>query len=188
MSSIFLIRLKRYIRNIIRIVIVVFALIIVLLLAVIAFAKFSENHGTADLSGGHVPKEIRRLHVNGYINAVAWNADGSRLATEGYFGSVITLFDTANWRLLKESEGLGGAYSFNSLAFLHDNTLLTATPTGDYSGTSYYDRMPSGYSRYNYFDIFSLIDWNPETGRVVRVRLRIGMVVRPSLPPVLRAV
>ena len=168
MSSIFLIRLKRYIRNIIRITIVVFALIIVLLLAVIAFAKFSENHGTADLSGGHVPKEIRRLHVNGYINAVAWNADGSRLATEGYFGSVITLFDTANWRLLKEFNRLGGAYSSNSLAFLHDNTLLTATPNGDYSEDPYYANTPLVDSRYNRLDIFSLIDWNPETGKVVK--------------------
>jgi WD40 repeat protein len=82
--------------------------ILMILFSGITLAGLSQRGGSTDLSVGHVPQEIRRLHVDGYINAVAWNADGSRLATEGKFGSTITLFETSGWTKLNEFHRLGG--------------------------------------------------------------------------------
>ena len=116
----------------------------------------------------HIPHEIRRLPVKGYVNAVAWNADGTRLAALSNFGSTVTIWDTRTWAVLNEFHRYGGAYSFNSLAFLPDGTLLTATPVGDYSQDPRYANTPLTDPRYNTLQIFSLIQWNPETGKPVR--------------------
>lgn len=102
-------------------------------------------------------EEIRRLHVDNYINAVAWNADGSRLAALSNFGGTVTLWDSHSWVVVKEFHRYGGAYSANSLAFLPDGTLLTTAPGGI-----------SPDPRYATLAIFSLIQWNAETGQAVR--------------------
>ena len=116
----------------------------------------------------HMPREIRRLPVKGYVNAVAWNAEGSRLAALSNFGGTVTIWDTKTWAVFKEFHRYGGAYSFNSLAFLPDGTLLTATPIGDYSQDPRYANTPLTDPRYNTLQIFSLIQWNPETAKPVR--------------------
>ena len=102
-------------------------------------------------------EEIRRLRVDNYINAVAWNADGSRLAALSDFGGTVTLWDSHSWAVAKEFHRYGGAYSGNSLAFLPDGTLLTTAPGGI-----------SPDPRYATLAIFSLIQWNAETGQAVR--------------------
>jgi len=114
------------------------------------------------------PHEIQRLHVKGYINAVAWNTDGSRLAALSNFGGTITLWETKNWAVLKEFDRYGGGYSFNSLAFLPDGSLLTAAPIGDYSKDPRYANTPLTDPKYDTLQMFSLIQWNPEAGKPVR--------------------
>jgi len=121
---------------------------------------FEENNKNA-------PREIHRLHVKSYINAVAWNMDGSRLAALSDGGSTITLWETKTWTVLNEFHRYSGAYAGNSLAFLPDGTLLTAAPIGDYSGDPRYANTPLTDSRYKSQEIFSLIRWNPETGKIV---------------------
>ncbi len=116
----------------------------------------------------HTPKEIQRLYVNKYINAVAWSMDGSRLAALSDFGGTITLWETKHWTKLNEFRRYSGAYSFNSLAFLPDGTLLTATPGGDYSKDARYANSPLADPHYNRLDIWALIQWDPETGEHVR--------------------
>ena len=57
----------------------------------------------------------------------------------------------------------GGAYSANSLAFLPDGTLLTTAPIG-----------VSPDPKYTTLEIFSLIQWNAETGRAVQYIPELG--------------
>ena len=102
-------------------------------------------------------EEIRRMRVDGDLNAVAWNADGSRLAGLSNFGGTVTLWDSHSWAVANKFHRYSGAYSANSLVFLPDNTLLTNAPIG---------RSPD--PNYTTLDIFCLIQWNAETGQVIR--------------------
>ena len=102
-------------------------------------------------------EENKRLRVDNYINAVAWNADGSRLAALSNFGGTVTIWDAQSWTIVKEFHRYGGAYSQNSLAFLPDGTLLTAAPIGN-----------SPDPKYATLAIFSLIQWDSETGQPIR--------------------
>jgi len=132
-----------------------------------------------------VPHEIRRLRVDGYINAVAWSFDGSRLAALSQFGSTITVWDAKTWNVVKEFRRDGGAYSGNSLAFLPDGSLLTAAlgefsnegpdgnllkaaQIGDHSGDPDYIVPSVSNLKYHSLKIFSLIDWNLATGQPIR--------------------
>jgi WD40 repeat protein len=108
-------------------------------------------------STAHIPGEIHRLTVEKYINAVAWNADGSRLAALSGFGGDITVWETESWTVVKAFHNHGSAYAFNSLAFLSDGSLLTTPPLGD-----------SPDPKYKTLSIFSLVQWNPDTGTPVR--------------------
>ena len=104
-----------------------------------------------------LPHEIHRLRVDGYINAVAWNADGSRLAALSNFGGTITVWDASSWKKITEFQHYGGAYSFNSFSYLPDGSLLATSPIG---------KSPD--PRYETLSIFALIQWNPETGQAIR--------------------
>jgi WD40 repeat protein len=126
------------------------------------------------LDARHIPQEIHRLHVKDDINAVAWNADGSRLAALSGFGSTVTLWETKTWTVLKEFRRYGGAYSQNSLSFLPDGTLLTAAPGGDYSQDPRYANTTLTDARYNTLEIFSLIQWNVDTGKPVHYLPDLG--------------
>jgi WD40 repeat protein len=121
-------------------------------------------------------KEIKRLRVKSFINAVAWNKDGSRLAAISYYGSTITMWETKNWTIVHEFQRYSGSYSGNSLAFLTDGSLLTAAPLGDYSKDPRYANapLPVNDPSYKSLDIFSLIQWNPETGMPVRYIPELG--------------
>jgi WD40 repeat protein len=101
--------------------------------------------------------EFKRLEVKGYLNAVAWNDDNSRLAALSGFGRTITVWETRNWSLIKEFDRYSGGYSFNSLAYTADGMLLTSAPVG---------KSPD--PKHQTLAIFSLILWDPQTGRVIR--------------------
>jgi len=47
-------------------------------------------------------RESRRLAVKAYINAVAGNVDGSRLAALSNFGGTVTVWETAKWAVVNE--------------------------------------------------------------------------------------
>jgi WD40 repeat protein len=101
--------------------------------------------------------EFKRLEVKGYLNAVAWNNDNSRLAALSDFGRTITVWETRNWSLINEFDRYGGGYSSNSLAYTADGMLLTSAPVG---------KSPD--PKYQTLAIFSLILWDPEAGRAIR--------------------
>lgn len=74
--------------------------------------------------------EVASLSVEGYLNAVAWNREGTRLAALSGFGNYITIWDTESWEVASSFPRYGGAYSGNSLAFLADGSLLLPAPIG----------------------------------------------------------
>jgi WD40 repeat protein len=118
--------------------------------------------------GNHKMQEIKRLHVKGAINAIAWNKDGSRLAALSLYGSTITVWETKNWGIINEFHRSGGSYSNNSFVFLPDGSVLTAAPLGDYKKDPDSVNLPAPFNKYETLEIFSLIQWNPETGVPVR--------------------
>ena len=107
--------------------------------------------------GTKAPKKLHRLLAAGYVNAVAWNGDGSRLAVLSDFGRTMDIWEAASWTVSKSFHRYGGGYSGNSLAFLPDGTLLTSAPIG---------RSPD--PMFKTLAIFSLIQWNPDTGHPLR--------------------
>jgi WD40 repeat protein len=133
-----------------------------------ALGDDAERSGISGFNDEAAPREINRLHVDGYINAVAWAADGSRLAVLSGFGRNITLFRSSDWHIVNKFERYGGAYSDNSLSILPDGSLLTATPAGDYSNDPVRAHVTLEDPRYSRLDVFSLIQWNVETGKRVR--------------------
>lgn len=133
-----------------------------------AKSKASEISVVNQSQGSPVIHEIKRLHVKGFINAVAWNKDGSRLATLSLYGSTVTMWETTNWTVVKEFHRYGGGYSQNSLAFLPDGSLLTSAPVGGYRKDATYPDIPAPFNKYETLEIFSLIQWNPVSGVPVR--------------------
>ena len=101
--------------------------------------------------------EVACLPVEGYLNAVAWNRDGSRLAALSGFGNQLTVWDTVSWSVDSCFPRYGGAYSGNSLAFLADETLLLPAPIG---------RSPDPPYRELYLSSFEQI--HATTGKRVR--------------------
>jgi WD40 repeat protein len=95
--------------------------------------------------------------VANYINAVAWDRDGSRLAALSDFGGIVTMWDSRDWSVTKSFQKYGGSYAQNSLSFLPDGTLLSSAPIG---------RSPD--PRYSTLEIFSLVQWDPQTGEPLR--------------------
>lgn len=113
-------------------------------------------------SGG-APQEAHRIRVGEYINAVTWGLDGSRLAALSDYGGRITIWEARTWSIVTDFRRYGGAYSFNSFAYLRDGTLLTTAPIG---------KSPD--PKYETLGIFCLVQWNPATGQPVRYIPNLG--------------
>src|SRR5437868_126445 len=65
-------------------------------------------------------KVVHRLFLNDYLQAIAWSADGAKLAALSKFGSLITIWDTQTWKKLREISQYGGTYAGDSLAWTSD--------------------------------------------------------------------
>lgn len=107
-------------------------------------------------------RETHRLRAKGYVNAVAWNADGSRLAVLSNYGSHVTVWESEGWSVLKEYDHLPGiiggtGYSQNSFAYLPDGSFLSTAP---------FLIPPPGVPPIH--PIFALVQWNAETGELIR--------------------
>jgi WD40 repeat protein len=146
---------------------------VLLLMTILAFSVAINTSCASNnkLQDKNSMQEIKRLHVKGAINAIAWNKDGSRLAALSLYGSTITVWETKNWGIINEFHRSGGSYSNNSFAFLSDGSLITAAPLGDYKKDPFHPdsvNLPAPFNKYETLEIFSLIQWNPETGMPVR--------------------
>lgn len=122
----------------------------------------AEHGSTSD-----TPRQIKRLSVDGFINAVAWNADGSRLAALSDFGGKVTIWDAKTWNEIGKFTRYGGPYSHNSFEFLPDGNLVVNAPIG---------RSPD--PNYKTLSIFSLIRLDANSLRPLQYIPDPGYVLR----------
>lgn len=91
--------------------------------------------------------EVTRLSTESYLNAVAWNKDGSRLAALSGFGGFIRIWDARSWDVLSDFTRYGGAYNGNSFAFLGDGSLLLPAPIGRSPDPPYQELFLSSFEQ-----------------------------------------
>jgi WD40 repeat protein len=126
-------------------------LVLALTFCVIAQIYSDEPVDNASSQTNHIPQEIGRLRAPAYINGLAWNFDGSRLAALSNYGTQVTVWQSQPWKKISEFRNPGASYMQNSFAFLADGSVLT-TP-----------KLVFGKEH-----LCSLVQWNPDTGQRVR--------------------
>jgi WD40 repeat protein len=112
------------------------------------------SHGSEDRAPGF--KEVFRRGVRGPVNSVAWHPSGSELAILSGYGGQVTIWRADPWTVRHEFRRYGGAYSFNSLAYLEDGSLLICSPIG-----------VSPDSRYATLEIFGLVRLSSDSGETL---------------------
>jgi WD40 repeat protein len=105
-------------------------------------------------------KVIQRLSHKNYVQGLAWNSDGSKLATLSDFGALVTIWNAGTWEKEREIRQYGAAYSGPGIGWTHDGNLLTS------AGAKTQDE-----------GIYSMYLWNPVTGALVK------RVEGPPIPP-----
>jgi WD40 repeat protein len=115
---------------------------------------FTRGHSEESTEpNNHEPrvKIVARLNLKDYLQGIAWNSDGSKLATLSAFGSLITIWDTQTWRKLREISQHGGTYAGDSIEWTRDGMVIASAGA----------KVPED-------GIYSLNLWNPNTGELVK--------------------
>ena len=121
-----------------------------LLCAGFALGRSDEANGPSN-SKPRGLKIVQRLDLKDYLQGIAWNSNGSKLATLSAFGSLITIWDTQNWQKVREISQYAGTYAGDSIAWTRDGMLLASAGA----------KIPDD-------GIYSLNLWNPTTGELVK--------------------
>ena len=124
--------------------------LVTLLLATAIAAAISTRTGVAQ-NEPRPMKIIQRLEHRAALQGIAWSASGAKLATLSDFGQVITVWDTRTWKREREITQYSGAYVRSSIAFVHDNEILT-----------------SAGAKSNDERVYSLNLWDADTGALIR--------------------
>jgi WD40 repeat protein len=96
-------------------------------------------------------EERRSLSAQGYVSGVAWSGDGKRIAGLSDFGRKVTVWTIDGARVAVSDRR--GPYVENSIAFLSDDTVLTAVSDAE--------QMEQGSA---------FCAWNVVTGSIVSVK------------------
>jgi WD40 repeat protein len=111
--------------------------------------------------GGAATMEvIQRLPHKNYVQGLAWNSDGSKLATLSDFGALVTIWNAKTWEKEREIRQYGAAYPGPGIGWTLDGNLLT-----------------SAGAKTQEDGIYSMYLWNPATGALVK------RVEGPPIPP-----
>jgi len=94
---------------------------------------------------------IQRLPHMNYVQGLAWNSDGSKLATLSDFGALITIWDAKTWEKVREIRQYSAAYPGPGIGWTRDGNLLT-----------------SAGAKTQAEGIYSLNLWDPVTGALVK--------------------
>jgi WD40 repeat protein len=105
-------------------------------------------------------KVIQRLPHNNYVQGLAWNSDGSKLATLSDFGALVTIWNARTWEKEREIRQYSAAYSGSGIGWTYDGKLLTSAGA---------KTQPEG--------IYSMNLWDPVTGALVK------RIEGPPIPP-----
>ena len=110
--------------------------------------------------GAATMKVIQRLPHKNYVQGLAWNSDGSKLATLSDFGATVTIWNTKTWGKEREIRQYSAAYSGPGIGWTHDGKLLTSAGA---------KTQPEG--------IYSMNLWDPDTGALIK------RIEGPPIPP-----
>ena len=91
--------------------------------------------GNAVIEKG-APEIVQEVHVEGTVNAVAFDHSAAHLSVLSDYGQLMSIFDVGPWQVEKSFRRYGGGYSANSLAYLASGQLILSTPVGDISNDS----------------------------------------------------
>ena len=105
-------------------------------------------------------KVIQRLSHKNYVQGLAWNSDGSKLATLSDFGATVTIWNARTWEKEREIRQYSAAYSGPGIGWTYDGNLLTSAGA---------KTQPEG--------IYSMNLWDPATGALVK------RIEGPPIPP-----
>ena len=94
---------------------------------------------------------IQRLPHKNYVQGLAWNSDGSKLATLSDFGALVTIWNSRTWEKEREIRQYSAAYSGPGIGWTYDGNLLT-----------------SAGAKTQEEGIYSMNLWNPVTGALVK--------------------
>jgi WD40 repeat protein len=103
---------------------------------------------------------IQRLPHKSYVQGLAWNSDGSKLATLSDFGALVTIWNTRTWEKEREIRQYSAAYSASGFGWTNDGKLLTS------AGAKTQDE-----------GIYSMYLWDPVTGALIK------RIEGPPIPP-----
>jgi WD40 repeat protein len=105
-------------------------------------------------------KVIQSLPHKNYVQGLAWNSDGSKLATLSDFGALVTIWNAKTWEKEREIRQYSAAYSGPGIGWTYDGKLLTSAGA---------KTQPEG--------IYSMNLWDPATGALVK------RIEGPPIPP-----
>jgi WD40 repeat protein len=105
-------------------------------------------------------KVIQRLPHKNYVQGLAWNSDGSKLATLSDFGALVTIWNAKTWDKEREIRQYSAAYSGPGFGWTNDGKLLTS------AGAKTQDE-----------GIYSMYLWDPVTGALIK------RIEGPPIPP-----
>jgi WD40 repeat protein len=94
---------------------------------------------------------IQRLAHKNYVQGLAWNSDGSKLATLSDFGALVTIWDVGTWKKDREIRQYSAGYAGPGIGWTINGNLLTS----------------AGAKTQNE-GIYSLNLWDPLTGNLVK--------------------
>lgn len=135
-------------------------------LSFLAAAGIYECHADQNAGGWH---EIKRIQMEGPLNAVAFSPDGNSLVSLADFGRTVTIVGVGQRAISYEFHRFAGGYSGNSVAFLNDGSIITSTPVNapsDGSGCGTTSQIGGACA---HLDNFALLKWNARAGKAVRV-------------------
>jgi WD40 repeat protein len=118
------------------------------------FAADGEKSGSATM------EVIQRLPHKNYVQGLAWNSDGTKLATLSDFGALVTIWNARTWEKEREIRQYSAAYSGPGIGWTYDGKVLTS------AGAKTQDE-----------GIYSMNLWDPVTGALVK------RIEGPPVPP-----
>jgi WD40 repeat protein len=103
---------------------------------------------------------IQTLPHKNYVQGLAWNSDGSKLATLSDFGALVTIWNAKTWEKEREIRQYSAAYAGPGIGWTNDGKLLTS------AGAKTQDE-----------GIYSMNLWDPATGGLIK------RIEGPPIPP-----
>ncbi len=113
-------------------------------------------------------KIVKEIEFSNYINSVRWNNTESYIAVLSNFGGSISILNANNLQITSHFNWISGAYSFNSMEFLPDESIITSALPGVDSAQNSQSAQSGMDSGHRDSGFFSLIQWQLTNGKILK--------------------